>query len=465
LRISLKNIRGHIVGWDREVPLATGGARRYIYLDNAASTPALTTARDKVDEFLGWYASIHRGTGFKSAVATHAYERAREVVLDFVGAGVDDYIAVFSCNTTEAVNKLACSMGYPEKPVILVSPLEHHSNDLPWRRYAELAYLPFSAGGVLDLDAARGLVESLSGRLVLIAVTGASNVTGLVVPVHDLAKIAHANGVRILVDGAQLAPHVPIRVDPGAPGAHLDYVVIAGHKMYAPYGGAALIGRRDALEACGPACRGGGTVKVVTRDDVVWADVPGRLEPGTPNVVGAVAMAAAAKTLRELGYGAIQRREKGLTKRLLTGLGAIPGVTIYGPVDTDNLDERLGVVSFNLEGIPHQLVAAVLAYEGGIGVRNGCFCTQPYVAELLSLTGEEFSRRMGDTLAGDRSRLPGMVRASLGIYNDEEEISHFLAELARLAEKGPRLKYTQDKATGAFHPDNYSPDPGKYFVL
>lgn len=463
--ISLQNIREHIVGWDREVPLATGGTRRYVYLDNAASTPALAPVRDKVDELLDWYSSIHRGTGFKSAVATDAYERAREVVLDFVGAGEDDYIAVFSCNTTEAVNKLACSLGYPEKPVVLVSPLEHHSNDLPWRRYAELAYLPISAGGVVDLAATRRLVESLAGRLALIAVTGASNVTGLVVPVHELAKIAHANGVRILVDGAQLAPHVPIRVDPGEPGAHLDYVVIAGHKMYAPYGGAALIGRRDALSSCGPACRGGGTVKLVTRDDVVWADVPDRLEPGTPNVVGAVALAVAAKTLRALGYDAIGRREKGLTKRLLTGLGAIPGVTIYGPTGTEDLDGRLGVVSFNLDGMPHQLVAAVLACEGGIGVRNGCFCTQPYVVELLGLGREEFARLAGERLAGDRRRLPGMVRASLGIYNDDEDVDHFLAELARLAEKGPRLDYVQDKATGAFHPENYSPAPGKYFVL
>ncbi|HUT98488.1 MAG TPA: aminotransferase class V-fold PLP-dependent enzyme [bacterium] len=466
MRISLDNIREHIVGWDKKVPLATGGTRRYVYLDNAASTPALAPVRDKVNELIGWYSSIHRGTGFKSAVATHAYERARQVILDLVGAGENDYIAVFSSNTTEALNKLACSLGYPEDPVVLVSPLEHHSNDLPWRRYAELAYLPISAGGVVDLAATRRLVESLADRLALIAVTGASNVTGLLVPVHELAKIAHANGVRILVDGAQLAPHLPLSVDPGEPGAHLDYVVIAGHKMYAPYGGAALIGRRDALEACGPACRGGGTVKLVTRDDVVWADMPDRLEPGTPNFVGAVAMAVAAKTLETLGYDAIRRRENEMTKRLLEGLLAVPGITIYGSSDTTALDGRLGVVSFNLDGIPHQLVAAVLAFEGGIGVRNGCFCAQPYVAELLGLGREEFARLAGEMLTdGDRRRIPGMVRASLGIYNDEEDVDHFLAELARLAEKGPRLDYTQDTATGAFHPEGYAPDLDRHFVL
>jgi len=463
--LSLATIREHVVGWDKQVPLATGGTRRYVYLDNAASTPALAPVRDKVNELVGWYSSIHRGTGFKSAVATHAYERAREVILDFVGAGDGDYTAVFTCNTTEAVNRLACSMAYPEDAVVLVSPLEHHSNDLPWRRYAELKYLPVSAGGAVDLAATRKLVEGLSGRLALMAVSGASNVTGQVYPIHELAKIAHANGVRILADGAQLAPHMPIQMEPGEPGAHLDYVVIAGHKMYAPYGGAALIGRKDAFSSCGPACRGGGTVKLVTRGEVVWADMPGLLEAGTPNVVGAVAMAAAAKALLAIGFDAIRRHELELTKRLLDGVHAVPGVTIYGSPDTTAPEGRLGVVSFNLEGIPHPLVAAVLAFEGGIGVRNGCFCTQPYVFELLSLTGENLTRKTGEMLAGDRRRIPGMVRASLGIYNDEEDVSHFLAELARLAEKGPRLEYTQDEATGAFLPTGYAHDTAGYFTL
>ena len=463
--ITLANIREHIVGWDKEVPLATGGRRRFVYLDNAASTPALAPVRDKVDELIGWYSSIHRGAGFKSAVATFAYEQARRAVLDFVGAGNGHHIAVFTCNTTEAVNRLACSLPYPESPVVLVSPLEHHSNDLPWRRYAELAYLPLAPDGRVDLAAAERLVESLSDRLALVAVTGASNITGQLLPIHELAKIAHAHGVRILVDAAQLAPHLPIRMEPGEPGAELDYIAVAGHKMYAPYGGAALVGRRDALESCKPACRGGGTVKLVTRGSVEWADPPGLLEPGTPNVVGAVALATAAKTLLTLGFDAVKRRERELTGLLLEGLRGIPGIAIYGSTEPGEQEERLGVASFNLKNLPHQLVAAALAYEGGIGVRNGCFCTQPYVFELLSLGRGEFAERSKEMLAGDRRRAPGMVRASLGLYNDEEEVAHLLAELARLAEEGPRLEYVQDRATGAFHPAGWTLEPGEFFRL
>ncbi|MCK4593732.1 aminotransferase class V-fold PLP-dependent enzyme [bacterium] len=459
------NIREWIVGWDTEVPLATGGTRRYVYLDNAASTPAFTTVRDKVDEFIGWYSSIHRGTGFKSTVATHVYERAREIVLDFVGADPKKHVAVFCVNTTEAVNKLACCMRFPENPVVLVSPLEHHSNDLPWRRYAELAYLPLNGEGGIDLAATERLVASLSDRLALVAVTGASNITDQVICVHELARIAHANGVRILVDAAQLAPHLPIEVDSSEPGAQLDYIVIAGHKMYAPYGGAALVARRDALSSCGPACRGGGTVKLVTRDEVVWAEVPNLLEAGTPNVVGAVALATAARTLQSIGFDRIQQREKELAKLLLEGICAIPGVTIYGSADTDAPEGRLGVVSFNLDDVPHQLVAAVLSYEGGIGVRNGCFCTQPLVVELLDIGREEFAERAVEILAGDRRRIPGMVRASLGIYNDEEDILHFLAELGRLARKGPRLEYEQEKATGEYHPEGYRMRPEEYLSI
>ncbi len=459
------NIRDWIVGWDTEVPLATGGTRRYVYLDNAASTPAFKTVRDKVDELVGWYSSVHRGTGFKSTVATHVYERAREIVLDFVGADPKTYVAVFCVNTTEAVNKLACCMEFPENPVVLISPLEHHSNDLPWRRYAELAYLPLNGGGDIDLPATERLVASLSDRLALIAVTGASNVIGLLTPVHELARIAHANGVRILVDAAQLAPHLPIEVEPRNPGAHLDYIVIAGHKMYAPYGGAALVARLDALSNCGPACRGGGTVKIVTRDEVVWDEVPWVLEAGTPNVVGAVALAAAAKVLKQIGFDRIHRREKEMTKLLLEGLLGIPGVVVYGPSDPDDLDERLGVIAFNLGDVPHQLVAAVLSYEGAIGVRNGCFCAHPLVVDLLGLGSGEFATLSEEMLSGDRRRLPGMVRVSLGIYNDEEEIRHFLAELDRLARKGPRLKYEQEKATGEYHPKGYRMRPEEYLSI
>ncbi len=459
------NIRERIVGWEKEVPLATGGTRRYVYLDNAASTPAFTTVREKVDEFIGWYSSIHRGAGFKSTVATYAYEQARGIILDFVGADADTHTAVFCVNTTEAINKLACCLEIPEGSVILVSPLEHHSNDLPWRRRGELAYLPLDSGGCIDLPAAERLVGEISDRLALIAVTGASNITGQLMPIHELAKIAHANGVRILVDAAQLAPHVAIEMEPRNPGAHLDYIAFAGHKMYAPYGGAALIARNEALESCGPACLGGGTVKMVTRDEVIWAETPDLLEAGTPNVVGAVALATAAKILKSIGFTRIHNREKELTKMLLEGMLGIPDIVIYGPADPDDLDRRLGAVTFDLGDMPHQLVAAVLSYEGGIGVRNGCFCAHPLILDLQNLKPDDIEKRKEEILACDRRRVPGMVRVSLGIYNDEEDIRHFLAELDRLARKGPRLKYVQDKNTGAFSPENYAVDPGKYLSL
>ncbi len=458
-------IRNWVIGLDKKVPLATGEKQQYIFLDNAASTPILKPVSDKVNEFLGWYSSIHRGTGFKSSVATHAYEDAREVILDFVGAKEETHTAVFTVNTTEAINKLSCCLPVPEDAVVLISPFEHHSNDLPWRHRAEVVFLPLDENDRIDLAATEKLVKSLAGRLFLIAISGASNVTGQLTPIHELAKIAHANGVRILVDAAQLAPHVAIDMTPAEAGAQLDFLVIAGHKMYAPLGGAALIGRLDAMTECKVACRGGGTIRLVTRDRVEWAPLPDLLEAGTPNVAGAVALAAAAKTLRSIGFERMHQREQKLTHRLLIGLNAIPEITIYGSADPNALDDRLGVVTLNLKGYDHALLAAILSYEAGIGVRNGCFCAHPFVADLLAVEPKEFSRIATNMLAGDRSELPGMVRISLGIYNNEAEVDSFLDKLRDLAANGPKLKYTQTKSTGEYFPESYKPRPEDYFSI
>jgi len=464
-KTGFEEIRGWVLGLDKEVPLATGERKRYTFLDNAASTPMLKPIADKVNEFLGWYSSIHRGTGFKSSVATHAYESAREVILGFVGAKAETHTAVFTVNTTEAINKLSCCLPIPDDAVVMVSPLEHHSNDLPWRHRAEVVFLPLDEEYRVDLAATEKLVESLAGRLFLIAISGASNVTGQLTPFHELAKIAHANGVRILVDAAQLAPHVAIDMTPDEPGAQLDFLVIAGHKMYAPLGGAALIGRLDAMTQCKVACRGGGTIKLVTRERVEWAPLPDLLEAGTPNVVGAVALAAAAKTLLSIGFDRMHQREQELTQRLLIGMNAVPGITIYGSADPEKLDDRLGVVAFNLKGYDHALLAAILSCESGIGVRNGCFCAHPFVADLMEVDPEEFERFANNMLNGDRSELPGMVRISLGIYNNEAEVDSFLAKLRDLVENGAKLEYTQTKCSGAYLPKGWQPHPEEHFSI
>ena len=220
--------------------------------------------------------------------------------------------------------------------------------------------------------------------------------TGFLQPVHRLARKAHAIGARIVVDGAQLAAHRRIDVKPDHSPEHLDYVVLSAHKMYAPFGTGALIGRRDTFEDGPPEHQGGGTVDIVTPEEVSWAELPDREEAGSPNVIGAVAMAVAAQTLMRIDMDSVTRHEQMLTAYALEQLRSVPGITLYGATGAGKTDDRLGVIPFNLHSLPHALVAAILGYEGGIGVRSGCFCAQSYVSILLRRDPSELGSGRGE---------------------------------------------------------------------
>jgi cysteine desulfurase/selenocysteine lyase len=287
--LTICNVREQIVGVEAQVPLLDGSHRQYVNLDNAASTPALRPVHEKVNDFMTWYSSIHRGTGFKSQIATRAYELARKVAACFVGADPETNTVIFGKNTTEAINKLARRFPLEPNDVVLVSMMEHHSNDLPWRQRARVHHIATNTDGTLDEKHFDRLLHQYAGRVKLVAVSGAQNVTGYLNPIHRLAEKAHAVGAKIVVDAAQLAPHRAIDMRPDDDPGHLDFLAIAAHKMYAPYGTGALIGLASVFENGTPDLVGGGTVDLVTTDDVHWTGSPGRDEAGSPNVVGAVA--------------------------------------------------------------------------------------------------------------------------------------------------------------------------------
>jgi selenocysteine lyase/cysteine desulfurase len=305
-------------------------------------------------------------------------------------------------------------------------------------------------GGQLDEDDLDRLLAIHGEHLALITVSGASNVTGFVQPIHRLARKAHAAGARILVDAAQLAPHRQIDVGADDDPEQLDYVVLSAHKMYAPFGTGALVGRRDTFLQGAPEYQGGGMVEIVTPEHVHWAGLPDREEAGSPNVVGAVAMAVAARTLMDVGMDKVARHEAALTAYALEQLRSIPGVTVYGSSDSAGQADRVGVVAFNVGGLHHALVAAVLGYEAGIGVRNGCFCAQQYVARLLGLAQPDVARWQRDQLDRDPSRKPGMVRMSLGAYNTREDIDALVDMLRRILRHDYQAQYDQDPDTGDY---------------
>lgn len=463
MHTSLASLR--TVGQSQLIPLLDGSLVPYVNLDNAASTPALLEVMQAVERFMPYYASVHRGTGFKSRLSTVAYDQAHEIIGQFVGADLRTNTVIFGKNTTEAVNKLSYRLPAQPGQVIITSQLEHHSNDLPWRARFPVLHVRALPDGRFDEAHFDQLLADYAGRIALVAITGASNVSGFIQPIHRLAAKTHAAGARILVDAAQLAPHRAVNMRADDDPEHLDFVVLSAHKMYAPFGTGALIGPKEVFLHSAPEYPGGGTVEVVTLDEVHWAGVPDREEAGSPNVVGAVAMAAAAQTLMAVGMDAVAAHEQALLTYALPRLQAIHGLHIYGETDPARLHEKVGVIPFNLAEASHFLVAAILGYEGGIGVRSGCFCAHPYVVHLLNLDEGSAGAWRDQLLGGDRSHMPGMVRASFGCYNTEADVDRLVEMLQRITRRAYRGDYVLNRASGEYLPTQPEHALAGYFSL
>ncbi|MCP2369947.1 selenocysteine lyase/cysteine desulfurase [Agromyces terreus] len=390
-----------------EIPVLGGATVRHVNLDVAASAPALSSVAAHVARLLPYYSSVHRGSGYPSQATTALVEDARVAVARHLGARDGDLV-VFTRNTTEALNLLATAV--PGETVVL--DIEHHANLLPWRDRRVVVARPSIAETLAALEA-----ELAARPAALLSVTGASNVTGEVLPIAELARIAHAHGARIAVDAAQLLPHR--RVDLAA--SDLDYVAFSGHKAYAPFGSGALVGRADWLDAATPFLAGGGAVEHVGLDDVSWKTGADRHEAGTPNVVGVAALARALAELERLGDAEREAHEAQLTARLHDGLDALPGVRVIRGFD--DAHDRLAIATIELEHGSVGLVAAALGAEHGISVRAGRFCAHPFFDRIST-------RSNG-------------LRASLGAGSSVDDVDRFLEALAKLVADGPAFEYSR----------------------
>jgi cysteine desulfurase/selenocysteine lyase len=461
----LDTIASQVVGLEHEVPLLDGSKTRYIYLDNSASTPTLKPVLQSLNSFMEWYSNIHRGTGFKSLISTHYFEKSREIVTDFFNIDARDHLVIFGKNGTEAINKLAHRVPLPEDGVILLTKMEHHSNDLPWRFRRPVVHVNVDNQGRLDWQDFEKKLDEYKERVALIAVTGASNVTGYINDIYSIAEVAHQYKAKIMVDAAQLAPHRAIDIKaPGHP-QHLDFLAFSAHKIYAPFGLGVLITDRDMFKEGDPDIVGGGTVDLVSEDHAYWTDAPEKEEAGTPNVAGAIALAKALKVIMGIGMDNIARHEADLTRYALQRLKEIPGIIFYGSVREEEVEKRLGVISFNVKDMPHALVGAILNYEGGIGVRNGCFCAHPYVKCLLGVTVEETKILEARILMRDRSSIPGAVRLSFGMYNTREEVDKLVDVLKLISAKKYRGTYRLLTKTGEYVPDGFKVDFADYYQI
>jgi cysteine desulfurase / selenocysteine lyase len=367
-----------------------------VYLDNAASAQKPKAVIDAVTAaYSDEYANVHRGLHFLSNLATEKYEEARETVRRFVNAGQTDEI-IFTRNATEAINLVAASYGamaIGEGDEIVLSILEHHSNIVPWhfhreRKGAVIKWAPVADDGTFLLDEFEKL---LTDRTKIVAITHMSNVTGTVVPIKEVCRIAHARGIPVLVDGSQGAVHLPVDVR----DLDCDFYCCTGHKLYGPTGIGVLYGKRDHLRAMPPYMGGGEMIGEVSQDTITYADPPHRFEAGTPPIVQAIGLGAALTYMEGIGRERIAAHEAGLRDYAMERLSRINSLTLYGTTK-----DKGAIVSFNMAGAhPHDV--STIIDRAGVAVRAGTHCAQPLLA------------RYGTTAT---------CRASFAMYNTRAEV-------------------------------------------
>ncbi len=376
-----------------------------VYVDNGATSQKPLTVIEAIDSYYRRSnANVHRSMHELAEEAEHLYEGGRTAVAGLVGA--DPSATIFVRNATEAINLVRYTWArehVASGDVVLITEMEHHSNIVPWQllceeRGATLDYLTAGDDGALDLAE---LDTKLSGGSVkLVAVTHVSNVLGTINPIAEIAARSHDAGALVLVDGAQAVPQMPVDVG----DLDVDFYAFTGHKMLGPTGIGVLYGRPQLLEAMPPFLGGGSMIKKVERDRSSWAPVPAKFEAGTPAIAEAAGLGAAVAYLRDLGMNAVRAHERDLTAYALERVGAIPGVTLYGPVDPDS---RGGLLSFNVEGLhPHDL--AELCNREAVCIRAGHHCAQPLM---------------------ERLGVAATARASFSVFNNREDVDRLVGAI------------------------------------
>ena len=376
-----------------------------VYLDSAATAQRPDVVVEAEMEFYRKYnANPLRGLYSLGIEATDRYEEARECVAKFIHAASAKEI-IFTRNATESLNLVAYSYGLShlqKGDEIIVSILEHHSNQLPWRMVAEktgavVKYLECDRQGqILDAD----LQAAFSEKTKLVAVTQVSNVLGIRTPIDKIVALAKKSGAVVVLDAAQSTPHMEVDVQK----LGVDFLAFSGHKLMAPMGIGVLYGRKELLSEMPPFLTGGEMIRTVTRDKVVYAELPHKFEAGTVNGAGAWALAAAIRYLQEVGYEQIQKQELLLTTQLMDGLKKVPHVQIQGSPDPK---EHCGIVSFTIDGVHPHDISSILDADG-IAVRAGHHCAQPLMQQIGVMS---------------------TTRASMYFYNTEEDIEKLLASV------------------------------------
>lgn len=440
--VLLEKLQREVIGLDVHYALTTGEYTRRIYLDSTATTLRLKIVQDVLDKFQPYYSNTHTLAHFGAKLSTEEYHWAHEMVLAFVGADPEVYAAFFvGSGTTAGMNRVARTLREkrPERDVVITSIMEHHSNDLPHRKhFREVIHVPATmsanALGCVDVRRVEQVLRAHGDKVNYIAITGVSNVTGIINPVDELAALAHRYGALIVVDAAQMAAHIPIQMSGhSTPGRDLDVLVFSGHKIYAPGSPGVVVTRKDLFSGLEPQEVGGGMVDTVyVNRYTISQHFPDREEAGTPNITGAIGLAAALYALSKIGMDYIAEEECKLIAYAIEKLSTVEDIIIYGETDCSKC-QRTGAISFNLREMDHGLTAAALNDYFNIAVRNECFCAHPYVREMVTQSLAEEAERLSDEELAHLAELHrGMVRASFGIYNTTNDVDALVAALKHI---------------------------------
>jgi cysteine desulfurase / selenocysteine lyase len=403
--MDMKNIRSQFPILDQEV-----NGRPLVYLDSAATSQKPLSVIESVERYYREYNSnVHRGVHTLGTKATDGFEGARDKVRKFINAASREEV-IFSRGTTTSLNIVATSYGRAfckEGDEIVISYMEHHSNLIPWQQVAKvtgatLKYIPLQKDGTLNLE---DVEKTITDRTKIVAITHVSNVLGTINPIKEVAKIAHAKGAVIVVDGAQAAPHIKVDVQ----DLDVDFYAFSSHKMCGPTGIGVLYGKKDLLEQMEPVEFGGEMIDFVNLYDSTWKELPWKFEAGTPSIAQAIGLGAAIDFLEEIGMDNIHQHEYDLVEYALKKLSEIEGVTIFGPLDAS---KKGGVVTFNIDGVHPHDVSTALDMEG-IAIRAGHHCAQPLM-KVLNQTAT--------------------ARASFYLYNTKEDIDALADGLVKAKE-------------------------------
>lgn len=439
-----------VTGSNAAVDLLGGERVRVVKLNNAATTPPFVRTIDALRTFFDSYGALHRGAGPHANRTVEIAEQSIAIIREFLGVS-EDQSMIFSSNTSASISGLARLMVLTEEDVILTSCIEHTSNNLPWRYNTKTKIVEAAAfnDGSLDMADLEQKAALHGANLKWIAITGASNLTGYIPDLKRLSEIAHKHGARLFVDAAQLAPHRPINmVEEG-----IDALAFSAHKIYSPFGLGVLVLPKDML-ARTPIDPGGGSIDMISEKDIVWAPSTERHQTGTWNVTGIVALAESCRVMMDVGWKTILDHERELVEYTAKHLATIPDLTLHVPLEKFLSEDRIGTFPFTLKGYHHALLSAILDHEYGIETRAGTICNHRLVRRWFNVDDDAQGIIEERIRSGDRLASYGAVRASIGIYNTQEDIDRLVDALRSIQENGPRLQYESLPRDETYRPES-----------